>query len=221
MRSKSYPRRSRGLTLLEVLWLIGAVLLLAALLLPRLASGGPSRMFVCLSNLRQVGIGELVWAHDHSATQLPAVASTNAGGLHETLKTGGLVAYTRACSNLLGSPKVLVCPSDDRRKPAKNFATLAPANISYFLNASADMPNVSIVVHGDRHLQSVPPQSGGRILLATNTTVDWTPERHSGTAGSRGNVSFLDGSAQTLQAGSNTIAIFGAPVHQGHLLLLP
>jgi hypothetical protein len=55
-----------------------------------------------------------------------------------------------AASNELASTRILLCPSEVRRLPATNFATLALSNISYCLGIEADEGRPGNILAADR-----------------------------------------------------------------------
>jgi len=64
--------RRRGFTLIELLVVISVIRLLIALLLPALSKAREtSRRIICLSNLRQMGIGSAVYQSENE--QRPAI----------------------------------------------------------------------------------------------------------------------------------------------------
>jgi len=70
--NRQFARRT-GFTLVELLVVIGIIALLVAILLPTLSRARASAVKVaCLSNLRQVGTGMVLYANDHDGT-LPAL----------------------------------------------------------------------------------------------------------------------------------------------------
>ena len=112
-------------------------------------------MLACVNNLKQVMLGQIVWANDHPSTNLPA-SDTGFGRL---LSSGDIASYYKTLSNELLSPKILAGPADSR-KPAGDFRSLTTNHLSYFLNLDATSGiDASTAINGDRHITFTPAPS--------------------------------------------------------------
>jgi hypothetical protein len=92
----------------------------------------------CVNNLKQIGLTFRLWAQDNDDL-FPFAVSTNNGGTRELCArvAGGAdrnaFHHFLVMSNELGTPKILVCPSDADKKPALRFSDLQAGNVSYLV----------------------------------------------------------------------------------------
>ena len=121
-----------------VLAVLAAVALPAlAVALPELARNkGRSQSVSCVNNLKQIGLAFRLWAGDNG-DKYPFNVSTAKGGTLERCDRGS-DGYDRnsfqhflVMTNELGTPKILVCPSDQTKSAALKFGNLQPENVSY------------------------------------------------------------------------------------------
>ena len=117
--NKKYPGQG-GFTLVELLVVIAIIAILAALLLPVLASAKEKgKRAQCMSNLKQIGVGCLVYVGDNSDKFMPA--SLNAGwGIQNPIEMDATVLASSAdlgfnTNSIVGgvsvSPTIWTCPN--------------------------------------------------------------------------------------------------------------
>ncbi len=189
--------RRNGFTLIELLIVIAIIAILAALLLPTIERvRARARRAQCVSQLRQIGIAFLSFAHDHNDL-FPMKVSTNFGGSQEFVEAANRIRgdfyfafrHFQPLSNYLLEARILLCPVDRRASPT-NFAGLGNGNVSYFVNVSANAADSDSMLAGDANLVDATSRiepAGGRKLL-------WNAERHH----LAGNVLFGDAHVEQL-----------------------
>ncbi|MEI6500845.1 MAG: DUF1559 domain-containing protein [Armatimonadota bacterium] len=124
----------RGFTLIELLVVIAIIAILAAILFPVFAKAREkARQTSCLSNLKQLGTGLLMYAQDYDE-RLPAsmqwVDGVNAWPLYKWSCT--VVPYVK-------NSQIFVCPSESAPPTEQGSFSVGP--ISYMVNANL-MPAV-------------------------------------------------------------------------------
>jgi len=197
MNQKSLRKNCGGFGLIDLLAMLAAVLIVAALALPYLAkSRAKSSRTNCVNHMKQVGLTFRLWSGDNG-DKSPMQVSTNLGGTMELIAGGSVYPHFAVMSNELATPKILICPDDPKRSAATNFASLRDANISYFIIPEADEMQAEMWVTGDRNLTTNQvPLKPGLHTVTSNSVPGWTTQIHP----FGGNLGLADGSVQPLSS---------------------
>jgi prepilin-type processing-associated H-X9-DG protein len=190
------------LVVVVVIFVVLGVLFKIALAQP----GGKAPRIKCSSNLKQIALSFKMYAGDNDG-KLPWQSSHTQGALppKQTWQ------YFLAVSNELGTPKILLCPSDVIRlqNVSTNFSvdpsglanlSKRDSSLSYFIGATVSSNQPNAILAGDRNLapNEKAPLFSSRVakLVGVPTNTTWSPIPGRSIHDNAGNYALADGSVQ-------------------------
>jgi prepilin-type N-terminal cleavage/methylation domain-containing protein/prepilin-type processing-associated H-X9-DG protein len=103
-----FKSKSKGFTLIELLVVIAIIAVLVAILLPALQQAREqARQVVCLSHLREIGLGVLMYPNDFDGWAVCALPSAGKG-----VYWGGYAYQVLTSCGYTKNPNIFLCPSE-------------------------------------------------------------------------------------------------------------
>lgn len=189
---------NRAFTLIELLMVVAILGILMIMLLPALSKAkGRSKQISCLSQLKQIGVGFISFAHEHG-DRFPFQVPAKEGGTLELLQLARQTkddvyyayAHFQAISNEINEPKIFACPADFRT-PADTMREMRNENLSYLIAVNAEFAKPDSLLAADRHMR-VDGNSGSIQKITATSQPTWTSAGHE----FKGNLLFAGGHAE-------------------------
>ena len=131
-------RKRRGFTLIELLVVIAIIAILAAILFPVFARARESaRRASCMSNLKQIGLGVMMYVQDYDEAYPPVYNST--------ISVATARYWVTIVQPYQKNTQVFYCPSSPIKKPTAYYGVYG-ANTSVFKNSSRPVLKLASVV---------------------------------------------------------------------------
>jgi hypothetical protein len=190
------PPSWAAFTRLDLLAILVLVAVLSSVVLPALAGVRPRSLVVeCANNLRRVGRGFQAWASDHGDRYPWSVPRAEGGSFALT----DVAEHFRAASNELGSPLILVCPSDTNRVVVSQWVYFfSSQSLSYFTGLHGNLSQPRAWLSGDRNVTGADGQVCSLTQVSNCTGFSqgsastWLPNLHA----NAGNLLLGDGSVR-------------------------
>ncbi len=202
MKTSRVPRHyhHRALTRLEIVAIVAVIALLALVaVLPLMMARAKKTRMNCVNNLKIIGLACRVFSTG-STTEYPWMLDKDDQRTTSMYRDqpAALWRHFAAWSNELSTPKLLNCPSDRERQPARTWAEFNDNRFpSYALGFTATVELPESVLAIDRNvLLDGSPLANAIVSFPSNANVTFDDRLH----GRAGNVLLGDGSVQQLRS---------------------
>jgi len=121
MRPGHRTHRHTGFTLIELLVVISIIALLVGILLPALgAARQTARNLICMSNMRQMGVGFAMYQNDSKDQYILYRYKSKTGSTSTYLSSGGFYWPAKLTNDYLTNQKAIDCPVYEPELDANN-----------------------------------------------------------------------------------------------------
>ena len=190
MNARTMRRSPAGFTLIELLVVIAIIAILAAILFPVFAQArAQARKVSCLSNMKQLGLGCLMYSQDYDEVLVMGWNGTAPG----VLKDSGLVyrnwfPWTAAIQPYTKNLDVLLCPDNPWNSSIQNGGLNATArkqiyspygyNYGYLANFAGSDPSGNSNYLWNPISQAGVSRSASTVMIVDGMGPDWASADH-------------------------------------------
>ncbi len=140
MNGLAAPSHSKSFTLIELLVVVAIIAVLVAILLPALSAARESAQRVrCLANLRQLGVGAVMWAGETNGDIGGLPGRVHIPPRWDEIYLATIFGRPAAVDQLRDCAAILRCPSDPYPRPAGEVAR-SFATSPYVINYNGEYP---------------------------------------------------------------------------------
>ena len=212
-------QRRTAFTLLELLVVILVIAFLLSMCPVTFAHAKQkAQRLACLNNLKEIGTAYHLWAEGNGHL-VPSQQTLASNGWEDFLTDANQgskcwMNYAIMAHELGQSPKLVVCPADERQAALSFTNDFDNTHVSYFVGVNANDLYPESIQGGDRNLGPGPvpdpdygysPKSGkgNDVTIPITGPVSWSLKMHSaGNRAGAGNILLGDGSGQQMSSAS-------------------